>query len=68
MLVCLILVWDHMQYVSFKWIHFEVNTLAAYNDEIMFENSLMLNQTGKFLSCFIFFLSQNTLLELDLIF
>jgi hypothetical protein len=36
-----------MQYVSFRWINFEVNTLAPYNDEIMFENSLMLNQTGK---------------------
>lgn len=35
-----------MQNASFKWVHFEVNTLEAYNDEIMFENSLMLNQTG----------------------
>ena len=35
-----------MQYVSFKWVHYEVSTLMPYNDEIMFENSLMLNQTG----------------------
>ncbi len=35
-----------MQYISFKWIHYEINTLVAYYDEIMFENSLMLNQTG----------------------
>jgi hypothetical protein len=35
-----------MQYVAFKWVHFETNTLVPYNDEIMFENSLMLNQTG----------------------
>ncbi|CAF0760215.1 unnamed protein product [Brachionus calyciflorus] len=40
------LLWDQMQNASFKWINFEVNTLDAYNDEIMFENSLMLNQTG----------------------
>lgn len=35
-----------MQNASFKWVNFEVNTLEAYNDEIMFENSLMLSQTG----------------------
>jgi len=35
-----------MQYASFKWIHFEVNTMVSYYDEIAFENSLMLNQTG----------------------
>ena len=28
-----------MQYVSFKWVHYEINTLLPYNDEIMFENS-----------------------------
>ena len=39
-------VWDNMQYVQFKWVHYEVSTLLPYNDEIMFENSLMLNQTG----------------------
>ena len=42
-----LLVWDQTQYTSFKWIHFETNTLMAYNDEIMFENSLMLGQAGK---------------------
>lgn len=41
-----ILVWDQIQNTCFKWIHFEVNTLEAYNDEIMFENSLMLSQQG----------------------
>jgi len=40
------LLWDNMQYVSFKWIHYETNTFISYHDEIMFENSLMLNQTG----------------------
>lgn len=35
-----------MQNACFKWIHYEVNTLEAYNDEIMFENSLMLSQQG----------------------
>ena len=35
-----------MQHVSFKWVNYEVSTLLPYNDEIMFENSLMLNQTG----------------------
>ncbi|RNA37462.1 cleavage stimulation factor subunit 2 tau variant [Brachionus plicatilis] len=40
------LLWDQVQNASFKWINFEVNTLEAYNDEIMFENSLMLSQQG----------------------
>ncbi len=35
-----------MQFVSFKWVNYEANTLVSYYDEIMFENSLMLNQTG----------------------
>ena len=35
-----------MQFASFKWIHYEINTLISYYDEIAFENSLMLNQTG----------------------
>jgi hypothetical protein len=39
-------VWDQIQYASFKWLHFEVNTLEAYNAEIVFENSLMLSQMG----------------------
>jgi hypothetical protein len=39
-------VWDNMQFASFKWIHYEINTLISYYDEIAFENSLMLNQTG----------------------
>ena len=34
-----------MQFVSFKWVNYEANTLVSYYDEIMFENSLMLNQT-----------------------
>ena len=38
--------WDQTQYTMFKWIHFEIHTLMAYNDEIMFENSLMLGQAG----------------------
>lgn len=40
------LLWDNMQFVSLKWLHYETNTLVSYYDEIMFENSLMLNQTG----------------------
>ncbi len=40
------LLWDHIQYVAFKWIYYEMNTFKPYDDEIMFENSLMLNQTG----------------------
>lgn len=40
------LLWDSMQFVSLKWLHYETNTLVSYYDEIMFENSLMLNQTG----------------------
>lgn len=40
------LLWDNMQFVAFKWLHYETNTLVSYYDEIMFENSLMLNQTG----------------------
>lgn len=40
------LLWDNMQCSSFKWIHYETNTLVSYYDEIAFENSLMLNQTG----------------------
>ncbi len=39
-------VWDNMQFASFKWIHYEINSLISYYDEIAFENSLMLNQTG----------------------
>lgn len=35
-----------MQYVSFNWVSYEVNTLEPYHDEIVFENSLLLNQTG----------------------
>ena len=35
-----------MQFVSFKFLNYEANTLVSYYDEIMFENSLMLNQTG----------------------
>ena len=35
-----------MQLVAMKWLHYETNTLVSYYDEIMFENSLMLNQTG----------------------
>lgn len=35
-----------MQFGSFNWLHYETNTLVSYYDEIMFENSLMLNQTG----------------------
>lgn len=35
-----------MQFVAMKWLHYETNTLVSYYDEIMFENSLMLNQTG----------------------
>lgn len=41
------LVWDQMQCSSFKWINFEINTLVPYNDEIMFENSLMLSQNSE---------------------
>jgi len=40
------LLWDNTQYGSFKWIHFETNSLVSYYDEIAFENSLMLNHTG----------------------
>lgn len=40
------MLWDQTQYTMFKWIHFELHTLMAYNDEIMFENSLMLGQAG----------------------
>lgn len=40
------LLWDNMQFVAMKWLHYETNTLVSYYDEIMFENSLMLNQTG----------------------
>jgi len=40
------LLWDNMQFGSFNWLHYETNTLISYYDEIMFENSLMLNQTG----------------------
>ena len=40
------LLWDHMQLTSFKWIYYDVSTFKSYSDEIMFENSLMLNQTG----------------------
>lgn len=39
------LLWDNAEYLSFKWVHFEANTLKEYTDEIMFENSLMLNQS-----------------------
>lgn len=39
------LLWDHMQYIAFKWVYYDVSTFKCYNDEIMFENSLMLNQT-----------------------
>ena len=42
----LLTVWDQTQYTMFRWIHFEIHTLMAYNDEIMFENSLMLGQAG----------------------
>ncbi len=41
------LLWDQLQNISFKWIYYEMNTFKPYTDEIMFENSLMLNQTGK---------------------
>lgn len=50
MLQTFILVWDQMQNVSFKWINFEMNTLVPYNDEIMFENSLMLSQNSKIMT------------------
>jgi origin recognition complex subunit 2 len=35
-----------MQLTSFKWIYYDTSTFRSYNEEIMFENSLMLNQTG----------------------
>ena len=41
-----LLVWDNGQYLSFKWLHYETNTLTPYTDEIMFENSLMLSQAS----------------------
>jgi origin recognition complex subunit 2 len=40
------LLWDHVQLISFKWIYYDLSTFKSYNEEIMFENSLMINQTG----------------------
>ena len=40
------MLWDHMQLTSFKWIYYNTSTFESYNEEIMFENSLMINQTG----------------------
>jgi len=40
------LLWDQKQFISFKWIYYDMSTFKSYNDEIMFENSLMLNHTG----------------------
>ncbi len=40
------LLWDHIQFICFKWIYYEIHTFTPYDDEIMFENSLMMNQTG----------------------
>ncbi len=52
------LLWDHIQFVAFKWIYYEMNTFKPYDDEIMFENSLMLNQTG--MSALLFYYSSRT--------
>lgn len=40
------LLWDQKQFISFKWIYYDMSTFKSYNEEIMFENSLMLNHTG----------------------
>ncbi|GAB1603710.1 origin recognition complex subunit 2-like [Argonauta hians] len=41
------LIWDHMRYIKYNWLWSDVTTYAPYMEETAYENSLMVQQSGR---------------------